>query len=66
MKELISMKDLAQIRADNSNPVAYTDRALENRKVRVAFRESFLGALPQWQKNLLREYVEAIPVRGGR
>lgn len=61
------MKDLAQIRADNEDlRASVTDRALENRRVKGAFRDSFFGALPVWRKLLLLEYVNKIPTREGR
>lgn len=59
------MRDLDEIKRINAQPQV-TDRGLYNRRVRNAFRDSFLGALPVWAKRLLLEYVNNIPTREGR
>lgn len=61
------MNDLKHLIAANDNVrSSVTDRIKENRRVKEAFRDSFLGALPMWEKVILLEYVNKIPVREGR
>lgn len=62
----MQVHDLEYIKTLNAEASLRATAHLNKQRVREAFRDSFLGALPMWQKLLLAEYVEKIPTRKGR